>query len=319
MYSSISLSNFTAGRKTHLDIGALELSIQGYFVQGLAKSTMTSYTSARRSYFDFCTKFSLSAVPFSERQAFLFAAYLVDRGSRPQTISAYLAGVRHFLVVTGSPVHSRMNWPRLPYVLRGIKRLSAPLPKKRWLPITISILKSLHQVLESFPDRFTRTMLWCACCLGFFGFMRCGEFLVTHGNSNSPAVLVSDFSIDSHTAPSVVRVFLGVAKCDPFGKGVFIYLGRSGTLTCPVAAMINYLTLRPSNIKGPLLIWQDGSPLSRDYFVRCVKDILSKLGFDSEAYSGHSFRIGAATTAAMAGIQDHTIKMLGGWQSDAYR
>ena len=50
-----------------------------------------------------------------------------------------------------------------------------------------------------------------------------------------------------------------------------------------------------------LLIWQDGSPLSRDYFVRCIKDILSKLGFDSEAYSGHSFRIGAATTCSYGG------------------
>ena len=171
MYSSISLGNFTAGRKTHLDIRALELSVQGYFVQGLAKSTMTGYALARRSYFDFCTKFSLSAVPFSERQACLFAAYLADRGLRPQIISGCLAGVWHFLVVTGSPVHSRMDWPRLQYVW-GIKRLLAPLPKKRRLPIPISILRSLHQVLESFPDTFTRTMLWCACCLGLFGFMR---------------------------------------------------------------------------------------------------------------------------------------------------
>ena len=216
MHSSISLGNFTAGLKTHLVITELELSIQGYSVQGLAKSTMTSCALASRSYFDFCTKFSLPAVPVLERQACLFVAYIADRGLRSQTISAYLAGVWHLLVVTGSPVHSRMESPRLQYVLRGIKRLSAPLPKKRRLPISISILRSLYQVLESFPDKSTSTLVWCACCLGFFSFMQCGKFLVTHGNSNSPTVLVFDVSIDSYTSLSVVRVFLRLAKCDPF-------------------------------------------------------------------------------------------------------
>ena len=40
---------------------------------------------------------------------------------------------------------------------------------------------------------------------------------------------------------------------------------------------------------------------------------------DSTAYSGHSFRSGAATTAATQGISDTTIKMLGRWKSSAYQ
>ena len=39
---------------------------------------------------------------------------------------------------------------------------------------------------------------------------------------------------------------------------------------------------------------------------------------DSHKYAGHSYRIGAATTASLCGIQDSTIKMLGRWQSSAY-
>ena len=35
-------------------------------------------------------------------------------------------------------------------------------------------------------------------------------------------------------------------------------------------------------------------------------------------YAGHSFRIGAATTAAAAGVEDSIIKTLGRWESAAY-
>ena len=41
-------------------------------------------------------------------------------------------------------------------------------------------------------------------------------------------------------------------------------------------------------------------------------------GLDYSNYHGHSFRIGAATSAAAAGIPDHAIKMLGRWDSSAY-
>ena len=40
---------------------------------------------------------------------------------------------------------------------------------------------------------------------------------------------------------------------------------------------------------------------------------------DSRQYSGHSFRSGAATTAAQQGVEDATIKMLGRWKSGAYQ
>ena len=54
-------------------------------------------------------------------------------------------------------------------------------------------------------------------------------------------------------------------------------------------------------------------------FLDKVKEALSQAGMDCTAYSGHSFRIGTATTAAKWGISDATIKMLGRWKSSAYQ
>ena len=42
------------------------------------------------------------------------------------------------------------------------------------------------------------------------------------------------------------------------------------------------------------------------------------MGLPKELYAGHSFRIEAAATAAMAGVEDATIQTLGRWQSAAY-
>ena len=43
-----------------------------------------------------------------------------------------------------------------------------------------------------------------------------------------------------------------------------------------------------------------------------------KVGLEASKFAGHSFRIGAATTAAARGVEDSLIKTLGRWESSAY-
>ena len=50
-----------------------------------------------------------------------------------------------------------------------------------------------------------------------------------------------------------------------------------------------------------------------------VKQALSATGFDDKLYLGHRFRIGAATTAAAAGVSEHLIKLLSQWESLTYQ
>ena len=49
-----------------------------------------------------------------------------------------------------------------------------------------------------------------------------------------------------------------------------------------------------------------------------VRAALTSAGVDQQKYCGHSFRIGAATTAAAKGVEDSIIKTLGRWESVAY-
>lgn len=45
---------------------------------------------------------------------------------------------------------------------------------------------------------------------------------------------------------------------------------------------------------------------------------MGRLGYNQTDYCGHSFRIGAASTAASVGIEDHMIRTLGRWNSTCY-
>ena len=195
-----------------------------------------------------------------------------------------------------------------------------PLTLNTRLPITPEILHCLFITWSQWSqeDRHDAAMLWAASCMGFFGFMRAGEFTCPSLQAYTPAMLCpADVSVDSHHAPSVVHVHLRLSKNDPFGVGVTVHLGRTGRLICPVAAILDYLVRRGMS-PGPLFLFRDGSPLSRERLVQHVRQALAPHGLDSPQLTGHSFRIGAATTAAQVGLEDSMIQTLGRWHSSAY-
>ncbi len=61
-----------------------------------------------------------------------------------------------------------------------------------------------------------------------------------------------------------------------------------------------------------------GAHVTKPWFTNQIRDTLRALGLPQDDYAGHSFRIGAATTAAIAGIADSSIQTLGRWQSAAF-
>ena len=81
---------------------------------------------------------------------------------------------------------------------------------------------------------------------------------------------------------------------------------------------MHYLEVRCSS-PGPLFVLQAGTPLTRTYLVEQLHAALQRMGLNHSCFNGHSFRIGAATTAAMQGLEDSLIQTLGRWKSDAFK
>ena len=154
-------------------------------------------------------------------------------------------------------------------------------------------------------------MLWAAATMCFFGFLRMGE-VVTPSDSDFDAsshLMYTDVRLDNREAPQYLQVRIKASKTDPFRKGVS---GRTGGNLCPVAAILNYMVQRGST-GGPFFTFAEGRALTRARFVTAVRTALTVAGFDCSLYAGHSFRFGAATTAARRGIhaglthQDHGV------------
>ncbi|CAC5422637.1 unnamed protein product [Mytilus coruscus] len=121
---------------------------------------------------------------------------------------------------------------------------------------------------------------------------------------------------------NLVVLKLKQSKTDPLRKGIDIQLHKLGRLICPYKILLEYIQVRkefsPINQTDPLFITIDKKPLERQYFLTCIKKVLGICGFNSSHYNSHSFRIGPATSAGKAQIEDHLIKTLGRWSSDSY-
>ena len=128
---------------------------------------------------------------------------------------------------------------------------------------------------------------------------------------------IKDISVDNSSNPSSMCIKIKQSKTDPFCRDIDLFVGKTNSSLCPVSAALNYLCTRGMET-GPLFRFRDGKVLTRQRFVTAVKAGLDKAGIDSSKYSGHSFRIGAATTAAQNGMEDSIIKTLGRWESLAY-
>lgn len=259
-------------------------------------------------------------LPFiAEEQLIYFVTYCQKTLKlKHDTIKLYLAGIRYFHIRSHGcdPIESSA---RLPYIMRGIKKSQSNITKTR-LPITYSILRELCNLLSlGVYSPFIDLMLQCVFNMAFFGFLRCGEF-TCQKNSKDRHIVIQDISIDSSN--KWFKINLRFSKCDPFGQGVTITIYENNGLK-PVDTMKKYLSMRAlagTLQSSPLFLDNEftSDPLERDTLISFLRHLLGMLGYESKNYSGHSFRKGAATSAAAAGVEDHVIRTLGRWSSDCY-
>ena len=305
-----------------LDPSFLHAKAQEFYANGLAASTKTTYSAGQLRFINFCNGLQIPPVPASEATLILFVTYLATNNISHTTIKVYLAAVRHMHMSAGMfSFFDKQLTPRLQLTLKGIRKTQAvSQPPRIRLPITLQIMGNIKTLLARQPSSHYNIMIWAACCLAFFGFLRVGEFTVPADDQydESCHLSFSSISVDSRVNPQQLGIIIKQSKTDPFRKGVSIFLGATGETICPVRGILPYLAIR-GNCSGPLFIFEDGRSLTRNRFSSALTSLLHQLQMDAQCYNTHSFRIGAATSARQANFPDALIQTLGRWKSDAYQ
>ena len=119
-------------------------------------------------------------------------------------------------------------------------------------------------------------------------------------NSHYCCILNLPLSHPKREGPSTILVFLGI-ELDTIALELRLPAEKQERLKST----------------GLLFHYCNQSLLSKNRFTSSFRDILTRSGIDSSQYSSHSFRIGAASTAAANGVEDSVIQTLGRWKSSA--
>ena len=255
----------------------------------------------------------MTPFPLHQETLVLFATYMAETNSA-KNILCKLSAIKYFAELNGYD-DDFARFTRLHRLMRGIKRVQAnKFSKPPRFPITPPLLLTFQHNLWTLPMVYEdKLMLWAAMLTAFFGFLRVSEYTLEYVKSYDPATTLchSDLVI----RPEFIDMTIKASKTDPFKVGITIRFMRNQTQLCPVAAILEYLRHCKQRY-GPLFAFQDGRLLTR----RALAATLSKITPGHiKNLSTHSFRIGAATTAAAAGHPRWLIQKMGRWSSDCYR
>ena len=175
------------------------------------------------------------------------------------------------------------------------------------LPITINLMCTIKEQLRQLSYTLQeKWMLWAAFTMAFYDFFRVSERINLCWSDVS-------FSLDH------IFVSLHQSKTDPFRRGCTVKIFKTNSSTCPHHAIDRYRQVS-GDVTPSAFLYQAGrfQPLSRAAVTNTLRQLLKQAGIDHPHYSSHSFCIGAAITAAAAGLPAWLIKNLGRWTSNAY-
>ena len=277
--------------------------------KSLAPATTRAYNNAFQHYLHFCMKHNFKALPIFETNLMLFVTNISQHSV--SNIKIHICAIKHFSTLyTGQ---CRSHYPRLYMLVRSIKRKNKKLPKRA--PVTLPKLKLVSQYLttSSLPQH-DKMMLWAAVTTAFFGFLRSSEYVSPQIRRYDPGTTLQ-FEDVTYKHPNI-HINIKTSKTDPFREGCTICLSPSNAEVCPVTNLINYMNQHPVR-SGPLFTYADHTLLTQRRLNALLKSAIPT--HNNSPVSSHSLRIGAATTAASAGLPRWLIQQLGRWVSDCFR
>jgi hypothetical protein len=255
------------------------------------------------------------------------------------TITTYLAGLQHHLVMNDIP---KTVWSKeLHQVMSGYQRDEAaisPMVERFKIPFTRHMILSSKTLMSSWlgKDSFWVIAMHAALCMGFMFLFRKSEFLTKSDrkpkvNDNGIIVTLQAEDVElwfngvGYKATEwmnfpefpceMLSMFLRGGKSDQFGKGASRWnIAEPGNPHCMVKVIEQYVRaakLRKDDcfFAGPLIT------ISSIDLASIMKATCVHLGIDEKKCTLYSIRIGGLVTLFAAGVPDSLKQLAGRWAS----
>ena len=281
----------------------------------LAPRTNKKYRAAEAEFSEFRRANHLEQLwpaPVTHIQQFIVNLHW--KGLTPGTIRGKLAALSFYAKARG--MRDSAGDFRIRKMLEGWSREEGQSQDDR-APISPTILGQICDLWGVLcKDRYEESLFRAAALMAFFGALRISELVALGKRDVSRrAVQLEDVTVQD----GQVRIRLRSSKTDQYGNGCMVVLGRCSIVKiCPVRAVGDFWVLRGAD-KGYFFQHRDGTPLTKYQFWSLTDMALERLGISNLRFGTHSFRIGAASTAAALGYDAGRIKRLGRWSSRSYR
>ena len=285
----------------------------------LAASSVTTYRRALTLLSKFSTINFPSQLYLPTSSALLanFIGYLYTQNLAPSTILTYISAISFINKIQGFPDPGRSFIVKK--LIVGIQREKS-CPDAR-LPITTSILHTLlHHVHLAVHLSYDIFLYKAIFLIAFHGFFRMGELIPRNIDYFHKVVQMADVSFcrkEDKILSCTIKLNYWKGNITKRLAGIEISAIQPANI-CPVGNLVAFLSVRGS-VPGPLFCKANGSPCSRHELSNVLNNTLRFSALDVSRFKGHSFRIGAATSAAAAGCSDAEIQTFGRWKSSAYK
>jgi hypothetical protein len=297
---------------------------------GLARSTWSTYGTAQRMLAK-CAKETGKKLepPLSQSDLLEYIGWLMgERKVKAGTVNSYLSGIRQLHILKGmEPPNIRTGIVRL--LLQGKRNMDNIVERKevkvKRLPITMNVMRLLKEEIRRWNVALDQKLLvWAIAAIAFHGAFRIHELLCRIESEYDPdfTLLAEDMKVKNMEGAEqgkVLEIKLKCPKESKVGKAVIIDLFETQGTLCPVKAYERWQRTSKGQKGMPAFRDRLGLPVTGTKMNCWLKQLLGKhVDYNVGKFTGHSFRIGLATTLGTLGFSTDDIKEAGRWSSNAY-
>jgi hypothetical protein len=266
-------------------------------------------------------------LPLEQDSVLEFIGWLLsDRKVKANTVNSYLSGLRQMHILKGmEPPVIRTSLTK--FVLQGKQNMdnisSRTSNKVKRLPVTMNVMRLLKEEVRIWNVSLDQKLLiWAIATVAFHGAFRIHELLCRVESEFDPDFTLLNKDVKIKTDASGTRSLEVKLKCPKESRNekvVIVDIFESGGTLCPVKAFTRWKERNAGDRELPVFTDKTGVPITGARMNAWLKQLLGKhVSYGKGKFTGHSFRIGLATTLGTLGFSTDDIKEAGRWSSNAY-